>query len=220
MTTQYNFDSTIVDLANAIKSILGRDVVRPNIDYYMKPSLDWLTNQGMAPADQELYTKLYDELIRPHFTFDASHVFEQFHAAYGFNQHKLNHPMLNDMMLDVQRYHYKFMKSIIATIERDVRMTEIQQGWKYAEDDRWFLVREKAMAVRATQLQDQWVKAQPPVAPVDYREYNDIMHRVENTKPDTIADMVANFNDRHPFLSGFFAATIAQKVSKMISDKP
>lgn len=214
--TTYTFDSSITDLDDAIIRIVGHVPLRPNIDYYSAPSLEWLG--AMTAEEQAPYTKLYEELIEPYFWFAGTEPTDLFHETYGFNPQKIKHHLLNDLMLDAQRFHYKFMKPIVAQVERDVRLTEIQQGWKYADDDRWFLIREKSLDVRRTQIQDQWERFHPMPEPVDYTEYNHIMERAGNTEPVNLTEMVSDFNKNHPFWAGWFGMKVLRKAGNLLSD--
>lgn len=143
---------------------------------------------------------------------------------YGFSHWKSNHPLINDITMMYERYHWRHMQKYVEKIEREIKIRELESGTKYPKEDRVLLVRERAKQLRDEEYdwhEPQWKAALTEALNRPMREFfEDRKARLQ--QPDggcgrTVVDDAVDFQQRHPFLAGLFGAELYHRIKDAFS---
>lgn len=181
-------------LEGAIRHCLG-DIPYPMIEVSRYKYHVWYMHTPYDEAYKRLYD-LYTKEIRPSV--------EECPKIMTFPSWEPDHPLLLDMEHNDTMFHYHWMESIVSKVTNDIKLTEIRQGWKYSDVDRDTLIQEDSFQIRVAERRDAESRARSHRLP-------SIPTRQSVTNPTTI-DLVRNFDQSHPFLSGFLATASFYKI--------
>lgn len=192
-------------LDECVKEALG-DAPVPHIDIN-EPNPTYLSSVNEHPAYHEQNAALVDFYLRNKFIeLNNEEVNE-----YGFSVYTPDHPVLADLNLMFIKYHWTWMEPIVRDLVREIKITEIKQGWKYSAEDRHTLIVEQARAIRLAQLRkntEQYTHKRR----IEQRWAN----HVDPVPTKTLAESAGGIIKNNLFLSTMIATLFYHKVKDAI----
>lgn len=144
--------------------------------------------------------------------------------SYGFSHWKSNHPLINDITMMYEQYHWRHMQKYVEKIERELRISEIERGVKYSTADRVSLVSERAKQLRDEDVAWQepyWRNALAEAMTRPMREFfEDRTARLQQpvaARRASVIDAAVDFQQQHPFLAGLIGANIYHRIKDALS---
>lgn len=113
-----------------------------------------------------------------------------------------DHPLFRDMELNNSMFHYHWTEVFINHISKELKLTEIRQGWKYSDEDRETLIAEEMFQQRYAERKNAEDRARLYEPQVQY------VPTPEPEQPKTYVEIVQDFDNNHPFWSGFLGAAL------------
>lgn len=213
----YTYDSTFEELDAAVRRVGGYLPV-PDVDFNQAP-LYWLhLTNDYTEEQKKRYERVYKEILDPYLKYNADDIVPGCDKTFGFNDRELNHPLLNVMMLDTQRMHYKFMKPILKKVQRQVERQERKNGQKYDNVTFLRLVREQALELRREEMKIANTKSFAKFERETREAFNAKMEAEfqqqlrEERAAMSVGERVVDFAQEHPFMVGLIGGMMYQRV--------
>lgn len=221
----YTYDSTFEELDALIAQVVGYVPKVPKINYNQM-SMYWLKlSNNYEPWEQTPYDKIYLEIIGKYFAVNNSVPMEGCEETFGFNNRELKHPLLNALMLDMQRMHYKYMAPIIKKVKKEVAREERKRGHKYSEIEYWNAVRDRAIQARRVEIGLNTKRSFDAMearsrayvsASLESDRRREEEERRANLSP---GERAVEFAMRHPFLTGLIGGMIYQRIKRSFTER-